>query len=304
MIQAEDLTKRFDEFTAVNRLSLSVSAGEILVLLGPNGAGKTTTVRMLAAILQPTEGRAVVGGHDVTHDPASVRRAVGLLTEYPGLYLRMRGGEYLNFFGRVYGLDAVTRQRRGQQLLEQFGMPEAWDQRMGKYSKGMRQKMALARAMLHDPAVLLLDEPTSAMDPHSAKLVRDTILSLRGQQRAILVCTHNLAEAEVLASRIAIIRSGQIAALGTLAELKRQLVGPPVMEVRVNDSPAAVLPLVSRFARVLEHSTGWIRYETETPETINPRLLRALTAAGVEVVTLSERERSLELAYLQAVAEA
>lgn len=304
MILVESLVKRFDDFTAVDHISFSVSPGEILVLLGPNGAGKTTTVRMLSAILRPSEGRAVVGGHDVVEDPTSVRRVVGLLTEYPGLYLRMRGREYLDFYGRVYGLDEAIRRRRGRELLEQFDMLEAWDQRIGEYSKGMQQKMALARAMLHAPDVLLLDEPTSAMDPHSAKLVRDSILSLVSERHAIMVCTHNLAEAEMLADRIAIIRSGRIVALGTSANLKRQIIGPPIMELRLNGGSAEAVPIVLRFADVLEHHPGRIQYQTGTPESTNPLILRALMEAGIDVVTLTEQERSLESVYLRAVMEA
>jgi len=228
MIELIGLTKQFDDLTAVDRVTFSVAPGEILALLGPNGAGKTTTVRMLAAILRPTVGHAFVAGYSVTRQPQEVRRRVGLLTEHPGLYLRMRGKEYLDFFGRLMGLSACERERRARELLARFGMSQAWDQRMGTYSKGMRQKMALVRAMLHDPPVLLLDEPTSAMDPHSAKLVRDAILSLRHHRRAIVICTHNLAEAEALADRIAIIRRGKIIALGTPAELKARLLGPPL----------------------------------------------------------------------------
>jgi len=303
MIQLEGLTKRFGDFTAVDGVTLSIAAGEILALLGPNGAGKTTTVRMLAAILQPSGGRAVVAGFDTRSDGIEVRRRVGLLTEQPGLYLRMRGGEYLGFFGRIYGLDAETRQQRGRRLLEQFDMPEAWDRRMGEFSKGMRQKMALARALLHEPPVLLLDEPTSAMDPYSAKLVRDAILSLRDERRVILVCTHNLAEAEIVADRIAIIRRGQIVALGTPAELKRKLLGPPVMELRLAETRDGALPLVSRFVEPLAIGPDWIRYETAQPETVNPLILRALTEAGIGVVTLGELPRSLEAVYLRVVEE-
>ena len=304
MIQAHGLTKDFDGFVAVNGLTLSVSAGEILALLGPNGAGKTTTVRMLAAILRPTEGGAKVAGYDVLADPSGVRQSVGLLTEDPGLYHRMRGREYLTFFGRVYGLDDETIRDRSHRLLESFGMLEAQDRRMGEYSKGMRQKMALTRAMLHDPRVLLLDEPTSAMDPHSAKLVRDAILSLRDQHRAFLVCTHNLAEAEILADRIAIIRAGEIVALGTPRELKQALLGPPIMELCLNGSSRDAPQVVERFARVLDSDEGRVLYETETPQATNPQIVRALTKAGDEVVTLSEVEQSLEAVYLQAVGEA
>jgi len=291
MISAEGLVKRFDNFTAVDKVTLTVAQGEVLALLGPNGAGKTTTVRMLAGILRPSEGRAVVAGFDTCQDPIAVRRQVGLLTEQPGLYLRMRGREYLDFFGSVYGLDPQTRAQRGQQLLEQLAMPEAWERRIGTFSKGMR------------PPVLLLDEPTSAMDPHSAKLVRDAILSLRSAQRAILVCSHNLVEAEILADRIAIIRRGQIVALGTAAELKQRLLGAPVMELRLKDSNDGALPIVSRFARPVEWGAGWLRYETADPETVNPLLLSALTENGLPVVTLSEMPRSLEAVYLQVVEE-
>lgn len=301
MIQTINLTKQFNGFQAVRGISLSIAPGEIIALLGPNGAGKTTTVRMLAAILMPTAGQALVNGYDVRQEPTRVRQAVGLLTEYPGLYLRMRGGEYLDFFGRIYGLDAATRERRGRRLLEQFDMSEAWDRHIGEYSKGMQQKLALARALLHDPPVLLLDEPTSAMDPYSAKLVRDTILSLQDQRRAILVCTHNLAEAELLADRMAIIARGQLVATGTAAELKCSLVGPPTMELRFNGAAAGVQAIVARFARIVHQEDKRLYYETETPEQTNPLLLRALIEADVEVVMLNEREQSLESVYLRAV---
>ncbi|HHS97561.1 MAG TPA: ABC transporter ATP-binding protein [Chloroflexi bacterium] len=301
MIEAHGLTKRFDNLVAVDDLSLTVAAGEVLALLGPNGAGKTTTVRMLAAILRPSKGRAIVAGHDVLTEPAAVRRKIGLLTEYPGLYRRMYGGEYLDFFGRLYGLDAETRQRRARRLLEQFGMPEAWDRRIGEYSKGMQQKLALARAMLHDPPVLLLDEPTSAMDPYSAKLVRDAILSLRNMRRAIVVCTHNLAEAELLADRIAIIRRGRLVAIGTPAELKRELVGPPLMELHLKNGVGRAYSLVSQLAHIVATDGNRIWYETETPETTNPLILRALVAADVEVITLARSEWSLEDVYLRIV---
>ncbi len=301
MIKLIGLTKEFDGFTAVDRVTLSVAPGEVLVLLGPNGAGKTTTVRMLAAILRPTVGRAFVAGYSVTEHPREVRRRIGLLTEHPGLYLRMRGDEYLDFFGRLMGLDADERESRARELLARFGMPEAWDRRMGTYSKGMRQKMALVRTMLHDPSVLLLDEPTSAMDPHSAKLVRDVFHNLRHHRRAIVICTHNLAEAEALADRIAIIRRGQIIALGTPAELKARLLGPPLMELRLSQAIDGVVKLASDLVKVEVQGEDWLRYSTANPQETNPLLLQMLAAHGVGVVTLSEVPRSLEDVYLQVV---
>jgi ABC-2 type transport system ATP-binding protein len=303
MIELSGLTKKFDDFTAVDEVTLAVAPGEILALLGPNGAGKTTTVRMLAAILRPTSGEACVAGYSVTQQPQEVRRRVGVLTENPGLYLRMRGSEYLGFFGRLMGLDADECERRARELLARFGMAEAWHQRMATYSKGMRQKVALVRAMLHDPPVLLLDEPTSAMDPHSARLVRDAVSGLRHHQRAIVLCTHNLAEAESLADRIAIIRRGHVIALGTPTELKTRLLGAPLMELRLARPADGVVNLLADLVTVEVQGVDRLRYFTPDPQAVNPRVLQRLAAHGVGVVTLSEVPRSLEDVYLRVVEE-
>ncbi len=301
MIQAVQLTKYFDRFIAVDSVTFAVSPGEILALLGPNGAGKTTTVRMLAAILRPTSGQAWVAGYSVSEDPCEVRKRIGILTEQPGLYLRMRGREYLEFFGQLMGLEMDECARRGQALLERLGMPEAWERRIGTFSKGMRQKMALIRALLHDPAVLLLDEPTSAMDPLSARLVRDAVLGLRDGHRAIVWCTHNLAEAEQMADRMAIIRNGRIVALGTPAELKARLLGPPLMELRLAQKADGVAHLLTGLVRVEAQGSNWLRFTCADPPATNPQVLRLLADHGVRVVTLSEVPRSLEEVYLSVV---
>ncbi|MGC9357092.1 MAG: ABC transporter ATP-binding protein [Anaerolineae bacterium] len=305
MIELEGLTKKFDEILAVDRVTLNVRAGEVLALLGPNGAGKTTTVRLLSAILQPTAGRARVAGYDTVAQSREVRSRVGVLTEAPGLYTRMTGREYLDFFGEVRGLATSERRDRIAQLGDKFFMTFALDRRLGQYSKGMAQKISLMRTLLHEPSVLLLDEPTSAMDPQSARLVRNTILQLRSTKRAIVVCTHNLAEAEELADRIAIIRQGAIVAQGSPLELKTQLLGPPVMEARFTQpSSNNIDSLVSEFVRVEESGVGWLRYRTEDPEETNPAVLHALLSAGVPVLTLQEVPRSLEAVYLRVVEEA
>jgi ABC-2 type transport system ATP-binding protein len=306
MIETQGLTKHFflpsgEPFTAVDRVGLRVSAGEVLALLGPNGAGKTTTVRMLAAILQPSAGWARVGGFDVVDQPAQVRRSVGVLTELPGLYERMKAREYLDFFGQLYGLPAATHRRRAEDLMHRLSMARALDARIGTYSKGMKQKLAIVRAMLHDPLVLLLDEPTSAMDPHSARLVRESIAALRDERRAIVVCTHNLSEAEALADRIAIIRRGRIIALGTPAELKRRLLGAPLMELRLTDAVDGLEPALREVVAVAHVGEDWVRYRTATPYQTNPRLLRWLTERDHDVMTLSPVPQSLEEVYLQVV---
>src|SRR5918996_6284610 len=192
MIETNDLSKQFNnDFWAVDSVTLCVQPGTILAILGQNGAGKTTTVRMLTALLSPTRGWARVAGYEVTKNPQEIRANVGVLTEQHGLYMRMTGNEYLEFFGKVYGLDPQARKTRSDYLLQYFGLAEAAGRRCGEYSKGMKQKLALARALMHNPPVLLLDEPTSAMDPQSAKQVRDAILEMQRDERTFLITTHN-----------------------------------------------------------------------------------------------------------------
>jgi ABC-2 type transport system ATP-binding protein len=301
LILAQNLTKEFDTLTAVDGVSLRVGSGEVLVLLGPNGAGKTTTIRMLASILRPTHGRVVVAGYDTQVDPVGVRRSVGLLTEHHGLYTRMRAREYLHFFGRAYGMPPTAIETRVDELCSRYGLGDALDRRLGEFSKGMRQKLALVRALLHDPPVLLLDEPTSAMDPASARLVREGICKLRSADRAIVVCTHNLTEAELLADRIAIIRRGRIVANGSSLELKKALLGDPIMELHLAcplDGAARHLP---QGLEILVSGPDWMRYRAHQPEKLNPKVLQAMAVAGIPVVTLSEVGRSLEDVYLQVV---
>ena len=303
MIIAENLGKSFDNFTAVRDLDLHVGAGELLALLGPNGAGKTTTVRMLSSILRPTTGKAAVNGYDVVREAAQVRRSIGMLTEQPGLYLRMTGIEYLLFYGRLYGMSDDAIRERGYALFNRFDMADAHERRLGQYSKGMRQKVGLIRAMLHKPAVLLLDEPTSAMDPHSAKLVRDTIKEMRDDQRAIILCTHNLAEAEALADRIAIIKKGAIVAKGSPAELKQQLLGLPQLEVRVDQHLNGQIQDLENLVTIEVVGEQSIRYRTPNPEQTNPLLVRHLGELGLGIVSLQEVSQSLEEVYLRVVAD-
>ncbi len=301
MIETVGLTKEFGEFTAVSDVCFNVAEGEVMALLGPNGAGKTTTVRMLGSILKPSRGYARIAGYDTVKESRSVRRLVGLLTEFPGLYLRMKGLDYLRFFGELQGMPPEIIQSRSEQLLKRFQLWEARHKQLGQYSKGMKQKLTLVRAMLHDPHVLFLDEPTSAMDPHSAKLVRDSIAALRSEKRTIVLCTHNLAEAEQLADRIAIISQGRIIAQGTPAELKQRLLGDPLMEIRLAGSLNGLVDNLSDRANVVEYGSDWVRYTVPDPAEFNPWLLRELARQSVPVVTLSEVPRSLEEVYLRIV---
>ncbi len=303
MIEAEGLTKDFGSFRAVDAVTLTVEQGTVLALLGPNGAGKTTTVRMMTSILTPSAGWARIAGYDVSTHPEQVRAHVGVLTEQHGLYERMKALDYLDFFGQLYHLDLATRRARGQALMERFGLSDALNRRLGEFSKGMKQKLALVRAMLHDPPVLLLDEPTSAMDPQSAKLVRDAILDLRRDARTFILTTHNLAEAQLLADRIGIIRQGRIIAMGTFEELSRRIVGVPMMELRLRLPLNGLKEEIGDLVEVVEAGDRWLRYQVADPETTNPALLRRLASLGIDVVTLSPLQESLETVYLRIVEE-
>ena len=304
MIETHDLSKHFDDFKAVEGISLTVKPGQILALLGQNGAGKTTTVRMLTALLTPTRGWAQVNGYDVVKQATAVRASVGVLTEQHGLYVRMTSQEYLDFFGEVYRLDPATRDARIKYLLDYFGLSEAANKRVGEYSKGMRQKLALARALMHEPPVLLLDEPTSAMDPESARLVRDEIARLKSSQRTIVICTHNLAEAEVLADIIAIIYRGRILLSGTLDELKQEILGPVEYEAQLSQPWQVNGLTLPRGVTLSENNGSRLRFRVERPQETNPLLLRQLAEVQAPVVTLQVVPRSLEQVYLKVMADA
>jgi ABC-2 type transport system ATP-binding protein len=301
MIEAFNLTKLFGDFMAVNNVSLHVPEGEVLALLGPNGAGKTTTVRILGSILKPTSGHARIAGYDTMTQAKEVRRSIGLLTEFPGLYMRMNGLEYLRFFGELQGMRVADITRRSEELLTRFKLWDAARKQVGTYSKGMKQKLTLVRAMLHDPLVLFLDEPTSAMDPQSARLVRDAIADLRHEKRTIVICTHNLAEAEQLADRIAIVSQGQIIAQGTPTELTQRLLGDPLMEIRVAGSLNGLADKLAAQVNVVAVGPNWLRYTVPNPTVFNPTLLNQLTRQDIPVVTLSEVPRGLEEIYLHIV---
>jgi ABC-2 type transport system ATP-binding protein len=301
MIQTENLSKKYNDFLAVDRVNLDVKSGEVLALLGPNGAGKTTTLRMLTSVLSPTMGWARVAGYDVVTQSAEVRAHVGILTEQHGLYGRMSADEYLDFFGQIYHMEASTRRKRTDELLGQFGLGAEHKRKIGEYSKGMRQKLALARALYHNPPVLLMDEPTSAMDPESARLVRDAIQGLRSANRAIIICTHNLSEAEELSDQIAIIHKGRIITSGAVGELKTQLLGAPQFELHLGASMIGFTGVLPDIVTLTGQGSDWLRYRTDNPIQANPVVIQFLVNQNIPVIGLSEVPRSLEDVYLLAI---
>jgi ABC-2 type transport system ATP-binding protein len=221
-IVASHLTKRFGNLAAVDDLSLEVGAGEVFGFLGPNGAGKTTTIRMLTGLVRPSSGSAVVAGFDVAAQPREVKRRVGYLAETPYLYAKLTGREFLAFMGGLYEVPAALMRTRAERLLHLFELGEKADDLVETYSHGMRQKLALAGALLHEPPVLFLDEPTAGLDPRSARLVKDLLVALVERGHTVFLSTHVLEIAKHLCHRVGIIDHGKVVATGTLDELRRQ----------------------------------------------------------------------------------
>jgi ABC-2 type transport system ATP-binding protein len=306
MIRARGLVKYFPgPVRAVDGLTFEAQPGEIYGLLGPNGAGKTTAMRLLSALLRPSAGSAVVAGFSVEDEPHEVRARIGILTEVPGLYLRLTPAEYLDFFAQVQGLRlAAARTARIEEMLRLVGL---WDRRasvMRTFSKGMQQRVAIARTLIHDPPVLLFDEPTAALDPEAARSVRDYVRDLAASRgRTVLLCTHNLPEAEQLCHRLSIIHSGSQLAEGTPAELKSRVATTCVLRVRER-SPLLLqrLSAVPDVYDVAVDGPGTITYRTRLPLVANPAVVRAAVTAGADVQGLAEAATSLEDVYLSIVA--
>jgi len=313
-IEAQGLTKIFagsrkrPEAIAVDSIDLTIQKGEIFGLLGPNGAGKTTTVRMLICLIRPTNGEAWVEGANILSEPKKVRSRCGILTETPGLYARLNAIEYLNFFGQLYGLSRKELDTRVPNVLDMLGIDskDREQKRLGSFSRGMQQKINIARAVLHNPSVLFLDEPTASLDPESAKIVRDYILNLKEQHNhTILLCTHNLNEADRLCDRIGIIHKGKLLRVGKPEELKAHLGEHRTYRIRLtkisDDYLAVARSITGVNAAIIEN--GEIVFHTNKPETTNPQVVRALVQANAEVLTVSEETHSLEEVYLALMEE-
>ena len=301
MITARGLTRRFGDLVAVDRLDLDVSKGEVFGFLGPNGAGKTTTVRMLAALIAPTSGEATVAGQRLGFANREIRRRVGVLTETPGLYRRLSAWDNLIFFAKLHRLaDPATQVER---YLKLFDLWDRRDEPAGSYSKGMRQKLAIARALLHEPEVLFLDEPTASLDPESAKAVRDLIETLQSRERTIFLCTHNLDEADRLCDRVALFNQ-RLIAVGEPQHLREQMYGRRtvvhVADLRPGLEDALDLPFVTGVERVDDA----LVVSLTDPDRENPALVRRLVELGAEVRYVNELRMSLEDLYLDLMEDA
>jgi len=309
VIETEGLTKRFGSFTAVDHLSFEVREGEVFGLLGPNGAGKTTTIRILACLVSPSEGSAKVLGHDITSDSLRIREVVGILTENPSLYERLTAYENMDFFAEAYGLeDQQERRGRIRELLEFFELWGRRDDKVATFSKGMKQKLAIARALVHRPPIVFLDEPTAGLDPESAKAIRDLIEGLSHHEKStILLCTHRLEDAERLCDRLMIINRGKRVIVGTVEELQSRMGGKPVLQVTLREASQKVVEAVRGLKQVkqvdADSSATKLTIALDDIASATPEVVRSTVHAGGMVLSVNTLHPSLEEAYLRLVKE-
>ena len=301
MIEAHELTRKFGTITAVENLTLEVAEGEVLGFLGPNGAGKTTTIRLLAGIISPTSGYAVVAGRRTDGIVEELHEAIGLLTETPGFYDHLSARRNLEFYAGFYPNVNVAAQV--EKYLKMMGLWERRDTRVGTFSKGMKQRLALARALVHEPKVLFLDEPTVGLDPEAAREVREMVKGLSREGRTIFLSTHNLAEAEFLCHRIAVVKT-KLLALDTAENLRQRLFRRQIM-VQLESLPGTVIEKVASlpFVRRVESGEKQLLVELDDPEKNRPELVQRIVEAGGRVMAVLEEQHSLEEIYLSLVRE-
>lgn len=305
MIETNNLTKIFKlkkkqpDIVAVDQLSLSIKPGEVFGFLGPNGAGKTTTVRMLASLIAPTAGTASVNGLKTGLDDTQIRRSVGILTETPGMYERLSAEMNLAIFAELYDVADVPTQV--EKYLRMLGLWERRADPVGSFSKGMRQKLAIARAMLHEPAILFLDEPTSGLDPEAAKMVREFVETLKEAGRTIFLCTHNLDEADRLCDRIGIFKT-RLIALDTPQQLRESLFGRKVVFHLRQLDPAWVDQIKTMPGiKDVQSIDARLIIALDDPDNLNPQIVRSLVSAGADIQYIGEIRHSLEDIYLQTI---
>jgi ABC-2 type transport system ATP-binding protein len=304
MIEVENLTKKFGNLTAVDDLSFHVNEGEIFGFLGPNGAGKTTTVRMLSCLISKTSGSARVAGYDIGNDADSmkIRQIIGVVPDDLGLYEDLSAYENLDFYGKLYGCTEIQRKESIQRLLTMLGLWEKRDAASGTFSKGMKQKLAIARALIHDPKILFLDEPTANLDPISAKTVRDFILELKNERKTIFLNTHNLDEVQRICDRVAILKT-RLIAVGTPNELKESLwLSKTVIQVdQVNDRILKALEELS--LKKITTDKNRLIIDVTNLEKENPGIVDAIVRAGGRIQLVTDVSPTLEDVYLDKVGE-
>lgn len=307
IIQTEQLTRRFGDRTAVDSVSLNIEPGEVFGLLGPNGAGKTTLVRLLNGILTPSGGSARINGCDPITDGDKVRAQTGVLTETPSIYERLTARDNLRFFGTLYNVPEADLDRRVNELLGRFGLQDRSNERVGGYSKGMKQRLALARTLIHQPKILYFDEPTAGLDPEAARDVTELIQELSRQDgRTVFLCTHNLDEAGRLCDRVAIINQGRLLAVGKPEQLARDLWQGLWVDFVLQTAPT---PDFAQTVRNVPGVTGvnldGVQLAVQvTAEDAIPGVIAGIAAAGALILRVNPREHSLQEIYFRLQEEA
>ena len=293
-IAARGLSKIFGATPAIEGLTLEVARGSAFALLGPNGAGKTTSIRLLTALVEPTTGEAEVCGHRLGRDNDAIRRSCGLLTEVPGLYPRLTALQNLTFFAELQDLSPRVARPRIERWLRRFELWDRRDQPTGGFSTGMKQKLALARALLHEPALLFLDEPTSGLDPESTRTVRELIREQVGEGRTVILCTHHLDEAERLCDRVAFIR-GRVLAVETIAH------DQPSTRITLAGESAPHAERIAQLDGVRDLHSDGKTLTFRAAEAQHPQIIRALVEAGAEIIYVAPERGSLEALYFKLV---
>ncbi len=300
-IETNHLTRAFGSLVAVDDLTLAIPEGTVFGFLGPNGAGKTTTVRMLAALIAPTRGSAAVAGYRLGEQNEAIRQSIGTLTETPGLYDRLSAWQNLLFFAELYDLPAERVASQVERYLRLLDLWERRDDKVGGFSKGMRQKLAIARALLHEPKVIFLDEPTAGLDPEAARVVRDFIKELRAEGRTIFLTTHNLPEADELCDQIGVFRS-RLLRLGTPATLRTGMFGMGTQVRVVGDATRWIETIRALpFVHDAHAEDGVLFVSLDHPDDQNPALVQALVNAGAQIRAVEPISHSLEEVYLELV---
>jgi ABC-type multidrug transport system, ATPase component len=301
MILVENLSKKFGNITAVDNISFEVKDGSIFGFLGPNGAGKTTTIRMLSTLIKPTSGTIIIDGKELSKNGEYIRSILGILTETPGMYEKISAIENLNFFSGFYRIEEKKRKQNIEKFLKMFDLWDRRDALVGTYSKGMKQKLAIARALIHEPKILYLDEPTAALDPESAFMVRSFIENQKNEKTTVFLCTHNLEEASNLSDVVCIIKS-KIIKISTLEELQRSKKGKKI-EIVFNQPADKYAGILRDFTEItnLEIKQDKINFLMDNPEKINPAIIKKLVDYGAEIVYFNEIKASLEEIYLDLI---
>jgi ABC-2 type transport system ATP-binding protein len=305
MIIVEGLTKVYGSRTALDHVSFEVPKGEIFGFVGPNGAGKTTTLRILAALLEPTSGRALIDGADVIEHPDQVHDRLGYMPDFFGVYDQLTAGEYLDFYASCYRQPKTRRKKIAADLLELVGLSDRRDQAVDTLSRGLKQRLCLARALVHDPAVLLLDEPASGLDPRARVEMREILKELQTMGKTIVISSHILPELTELCTMIGIIDQGRMRATGPVQDVIRQLTTGRRLRINVlgqKEEAAAVLRPLSAIHEVVMVN-GTIEAQYDGDDAAAAGILQTLIAAGIKVSGFSQLEGGLEDAFMKATSE-